>query len=500
MREHGPERAVRHRARRGFTAVILVTAVALVGVITGVGAATAVPVSSGPPPAYTIADPAFTALSVNGTPSRAIWGTHAGSGYEIEVPPNWNHQLILYAHGYAGTGTVLTVSPPETPLRQYWLDEGYAWAASSYDANGYNVPAGVKGTHELIGLFRSEVGNPDKIFMTGLSMGGQITGVEIEQYPKDFAGAMAWCGVMGDNQLFDYYYNFAQGAAALTGTPGQFPPPNPLTTNPDPYASTVESQILPKLGSVPNSVGFPQVLNTTGDQFAALAEQLTGGARPGFSGAFKYYWNSFGFAPLTQLPFVFGLFGSSLDGTEGIAPGNTTGNIGTVYSLANDPTLGLTSSQLASAAATVNGDIQRVAPDPQGTHPNGLSSIPQVSGNLPVPLLTLHGIGDMFVPFSMEQVLYERALAAGKTDMLVQRAIREVGHCSYSATELENGWDALVNWVATGHKPAGDNVMAPLTSGYDPTFGCQFTRPDSTDEHPVFAATNPGLSCPPTGS
>lgn len=483
------------RSVKRFSAVVTVAAAgALIAAATMAGAANAVPISRGAPIHYTIADPAFAPFSVGGVSARALFGTHAGSGYEIEVPPRWNHQLILYAHGYAGTGTVLQVDQPTAALRQHWLDLGYAWAASSYDANGYNVPAGVTGTHQLIGLFNDRVGHPSRIFMTGLSMGGHITGVEIEQYPHTFAGAMTWCGVMGDNQLFDYYYNFEQGAAALTETPGQFPPPNPTVT-PNSYVNTVQTDILPKLGSAPNGVGFPQVLNTTGTQFGALAEQLTGGARPGFSGAFRYYWNSFGFAPLTKLPFVFGLFGSSQGGTEGIAAGNTTGNIGTQYSLATDPNFPLTSGQLASGAKTVNSTIQRVAPAPQGVHPNGLSGIPQISGDLPIPLLTIHGIGDMFVPFSMEQVLYQRAAAAGKTGLLVQRAIREVGHCSYSGTELNSGFDAMVNWVQTGNKPAGDNVMAPLTTGYDPQYGCQFTRPDATtDMHPVFKAVTGGLA------
>jgi hypothetical protein len=306
---------------------------------------------------------------------------------------------------------------------------------------------------------------------------------------------MAWCGVMADNTLFDYYYDYAQGAAALTGTPGQFPPPVDPTVTPNPYVDTVQSDILPKLGTAPNSVGFPQALNTTGQQFEAYAEQLTGGSRPGFTGAFRYYWNSFGFAPLTQLPFVFGLFGSSEGGTEGIAPGNTTGNIGRTYSLAADPTNPLTADQLQQAADTINTDIQRVAPDPQGTHPNGLSSIPPVSGDLPVPLLTLHGLGDMFVPFSQEQTLYQRVAAAGRSNLLVQRAIREVGHCSYSGSELTQGFSDLVNWVRTGQRPAGDDVMAPLTSGYDESFGCRFTHPDATNEHVTFQAFDP-TPCP----
>ena len=40
-------------------------------------------------------------------------------------------------------------------MRQHLLDLGYAcWAASSYDANGYDVESGVRATRELAGQFR----------------------------------------------------------------------------------------------------------------------------------------------------------------------------------------------------------------------------------------------------------------------------------------------------------------------------------------------------------
>ena len=53
-----------------------------------------------------------------------------GAAYRIEVPPQWNGTLVMYAHGFRGTGNVVWVDEPQ--LRQYFVDHGYAWAASSY--------------------------------------------------------------------------------------------------------------------------------------------------------------------------------------------------------------------------------------------------------------------------------------------------------------------------------------------------------------------------------
>ena len=36
------------------------------------------------------------------TGATAYWGVHAGAGYRIEVPDNWNGELVLYAHGFRG--------------------------------------------------------------------------------------------------------------------------------------------------------------------------------------------------------------------------------------------------------------------------------------------------------------------------------------------------------------------------------------------------------------
>ena len=44
----------------------------------------------------------FAALA--GTSTTRYWGISNGAGWRIEVPDNWNGDLVLYAHGYAGDG------------------------------------------------------------------------------------------------------------------------------------------------------------------------------------------------------------------------------------------------------------------------------------------------------------------------------------------------------------------------------------------------------------
>jgi hypothetical protein len=94
------------------------------------------------------------------------------------------------------------------------------------------------------------------------------------------------------------------------------------------------------------------------------------------------------------------------------------------------------------------------------------------SGNIGKPLLTIHGTGDLYVPINQEQSYRQKVDAAGKGDLLVQRAIRSGGHCQFSPQEETQAWDDLVAWVEKGNKPAGDNIMGDLSAA-----GRQFTNP-----------------------
>ncbi len=122
----------------------------------------------------------------------------------------------------------------------------------------------------------------------------------------------------------------------------------------------------------------------------------------------------------------------------------------------------------------MNDQILRVAQDPQGRSPNGLAQVPPINGDIDVPVITLHNLGDLFVPVHNEVVYAERVAAKGKSDLLVQRAIRGVGHCDFTAAELSTAFLDLVAWVDLGVKPGGDDWLDPAAVA-DPLFGCAYT-------------------------
>jgi len=466
-------------ALAGLLVSALVVVCPAVGAPAGAQAACSAPVPSPTKPGYTIADPAcdfpsgqpFTALT--GPDGSALSRVHAaiqdGAAYRIEVPRRWNGDLVLFAHGFRGQGTTVWVDSPT--LREHYVRQGFAWAASSYQTNGYDVGQGVRDTQALLGVFREVVGHRVRaVYATGLSMGGHITAVAVERYRHTFAGAMPYCGVLGDTALFDYFTDANVTAAALTNTPITFP----LQPPPD-FALVYQQQVLaalPQLGSG-FAAGTAPTFTPLGRQWGAAVEQRSGGTRPGFASAFAF-WNSFGFAPLTRIPFLFGLYPGLSGGTIGIAPGNVVDNRRTVYQLDGK-------RRLSEDERRLNAQVLRVARTTSASR--DLSGIPAVAGDPRIPVLSLHGLGDLFVPFSMEQVYARRAARHGQSRLFVSRAIRSTGHCDFTAAELERGFDDLVRWVRGGHRPAGDPV-GNRAQVAKPTFGCRFTD----GPHPNFIA------------
>jgi hypothetical protein len=84
------------------------------------------------------------------------------------------------------------------------------------------------------------------------------------------------------------------------------------------------------------------------------------------------------------------------------------------------------------------------------------------TGELAMPLLTMHSTGDGQVPVDQARILRRRVDAAGNDDLLVQWVLRDPSHCGFNTREIARGFEALVDWVEHGKKPRGTDVLAGL--------------------------------------
>lgn len=372
-----------------------------------------------------------------GVETTITTGTLDRSAYIIEVPKTWNGELVLYAHGFAGFGTEVSVQPIPDELRRYLATEGFAWAASSYSENGYDPGIGADDTLALKRYFAQTVGAPKRTYLAGASMGGNVAALALEHQPGEYDGALALCGALGGITQIDYLVSWVAAAEYTSGL--KFPIGQPGAN----LASIF-------LQDVPRTLGTPAAPTDRGKQFASIIRNLTGGPRPFFSEGFKeQYAANFGLA--------------LLDPERKTLVNKAATNKDAVYHI--DAGLGLTDAQ-------VNSGITRFASDPAARDAAAHPDMVPTTGNISAPLLTLHGTGDLFVPISQEQYYRAKVAAAGKSDLLVQRAIRSAGHCKFSDQETVTAISDLVAWVRDGKKPAGDDLSGDLTN-----IGMQFTNP-----------------------
>ncbi len=403
------------------------------------------------------------------------------AAYRVEVPANWNGELVMYAHGYAGEGAVL--GGTTSSIRRHLVQNGYAWAASGYSKNSYDVRAGLEDTNKLALAFTTITGKaaPTRTYIIGHSMGGHIAGAALEEEALAtavnrvrYAGALPMCGVMGDVELFNIFA--AEGLAALNLSGVGAALPASLTAR-QRYQSMLPVDVNPNSTRLPShNALFNNFPNTgftpksgAGVQYASVLKNLTGGSRPIFDIGLSYGGS-----------YVAGAYGNfGVDGTlTGLLTRYGLDTRAITYSIDGD----------AAATAALNA-APRVAAEADNNRlrRDGARWVPLLNGKPYAPIVTLHTLGDLFVPFSMQQIYRKRVDAAGpaRADRVVQRAIRGATHCDFTNAEMQAGFDDMVKWVKQGTKPAGDDVLTAATVAA-PTYGCKYTQ---NIFHPVDEAT-----------
>jgi pimeloyl-ACP methyl ester carboxylesterase len=377
-------------------------------------------------------DPTFDALPG----AKAFFGSYDGGLYKIEIPDNWNGELALYAHGFVSNagaqGSALRVG--NSPIREHLIQGGYAWAASSYRCNGYVPGQGLLDTMALTDLFTTFNGGraPQRVYLTGTSMGGHVTLLGMHEFPTAFAGGLAMCPA--GPELFDFFAATAGAAEVITGVQARL--------------DTLQADVA-KMNEL---LGKPGAYTDKGRQLASVEIQISGGPRPfameGLASGGRFAGN---INPAA-------LAGSTTPSNRAVMTTHIKYGI--------DERLGLTADALNKAA-------RRKALDPEVRNPMGpYDELVPFDGRLERPTLTMHGTGDLFVPIFLEQSLKRAVAAAGKDALLAQRIYRIAGHCGFSQPEMIKAFDDLIAWVHKGAKPAGDEVTGDLSNA-----GLTFTDP-----------------------
>jgi pimeloyl-ACP methyl ester carboxylesterase len=340
-----------------------------------------------------------------------------GALYRICFPATWNGDLVLYAHGYVAPQHPLAIPDDVVGGQQastLVTGMGYAFATTSYRANGLVAPDAVDDLIELIDTVEHRYRpDPARAVVVGFSEGGLVATLSVERHPDRFDGALAGCGPIGNFQAqldyiddfrvaFDYFF-----PGIIPGTALDVP-----QSVRDRWDQLYIPAIVVALATQPGAAR--ELLNVTGAPTAgsdlrSIAETTVG----------LLWYNVFGTADAQAR-----LGGQPFDNSSRVYSGSS-----------ND--------------AALNAGVERFHADP-----GALAALARfgTSGALSVPLVNLHTTGDPIVPFTQSSLYADKVAAAGTTGLFTQIDVDRHGHCTFEAAELLGAFASL--WQKIGNRPA----------------------------------------------
>jgi pimeloyl-ACP methyl ester carboxylesterase len=381
-----------------------------------------------------------TSVTEPGTgPWARIVDGKAGPGalYRLYIPRDWNGDAIYYAHGIRDVTSPVDLredgfSAPRDSLGA----RGFAVAYSSWSANGLVFKDAAQRVHQMRGILTAELPHPAaRSFLVGRSMGGGVALDVLQTYPGQYDGALLMCGMLGGPRpelqyygdvrvLFDLFYPGVMPGTTIL-TPPEVPTPTLAQVIAAIQANPTPLYLIASLAQTPlpyRPIGNPLNPSSTASQ------DLVGSLYTALVAQYE------GLEPFYELTHGHLFFDNST----------------TVYSLGANPLL--PASTLEPVVAFANANVARYAADRSAVNFTEHNFTP--TGDLRVPVLTLHSKWDPVNPTFHETILFEKALAAGTTQNLLQRLYPVYGHCALpTALQLKNFLD-MVDWVTTGVKPA----------------------------------------------
>lgn len=394
-------------------------------------------------------------------PASAGRGTRCVSGQDVNgawyvaaVPPNWNHRLIVHAHGGPRTGAPEADDPLEDLDRfSVMVRYGYAWIGSTYRRGGYGVRMAAEDADNSRKVFWSLYGRPERTLLHGQSWGGNVAAKASEIYAGDAESGWNYDGVLITNGVVSggtRAYGFRADLRAVyqyycANHPAPGEPTYPLWQG-LPLDNRMTRAELRRRIETCTGVNRPRARRTPA-QAARLRDILavTGVAEAQLVSHMS--WATFLFQDMVQ---------------RRLGGQNPFDNSGTVYSGSADDT-------------ALNAGVERFSADPEGVAL--LAHDADLTGQIARPTLTLHALHDPTVSFGSETLYAETVAAAGRSEWLVQAATDESDHSELSDASYMTVLDALEGWIDRGVAPDPSRFQARCSSLWASLGPCRFVTP-----------------------
>lgn len=372
----------------------------------------------------------------------------AGSLYWIAIPANWQREvLVMHAHGGPELGAP-TLARGADDLQRWsvMVKAGYAWAGSTYRRGGYGVTMAAEDTERLRRLFVAHFGQPRRTVLHGQSYGGGVASKLAElhgpvpgQRPA-YDGVLLTSGVLGGG---GNAYGFRLDLRVVYQyVCRNHPRPDevqyPLWMGLPAGAKLARTELAERVKEC-TGVGLPAAQRSP-QQAARLKTILSVVKIPERTLLSHLGWATWLFEDLTQ---------------KRLGGRNPFGNARVVYSGSNDD-------------AALNAGVLRYDADPQAVA--ALADDSRPTGQLRLPVLTLHAIHDPTAFVELESAYRDIVARAGASNWLVQTFSDEAEHSYLSDAEYPALMTALLDWIDRGDKPTPQKVVR-LCMQYEAGFG-----------------------------
>ncbi|WP_372343464.1 alpha/beta hydrolase family protein [Streptomyces sp. KL116D] len=368
-----------------------------------------------------------------------------GAYYTVAVPTRWNGSLVVHAHGGPDLGDASDPARSTDDLDRWavLVDQGYAWAGSSYRRGGYGTRMAAADTESVRRLFVEEFGTPDRTYLHGQSWGGDVAAKVAETYgtrPGAYDGVLLTSGVLGGGSRgYDYRVDLrVVYQYYCRNHPRPSEPQYPLWQGLRPGSTMTSAGLRARLQECTGYTSPPE--QRTALQQRNLDDILAVTRIPERSLESHLRFATFTFRDIVDTRLV---------------GRNPFSNRGVRYTGSHDD-------------KALNAGVARFSADP--TARRDLSYDSDLTGRVTLPVLTLHAIDDP-TAFVEHEAAYRATLrGAGRDGHLVQTFTTETEHSALSDSEYANSLAALDRWSRTGEKPTPGSLAASCAT-FDRTYG-----------------------------
>ncbi|SDF37206.1 hypothetical protein SAMN05216553_101315 [Lentzea fradiae] len=364
-----------------------------------------------------------------------------GAYYTVAVPKKWNKTLVVHSHGGPDLGDP-TPERTRDDLNRWSVvvEEGYAWAGTSYRRGGYGTRMAAEDTDNLRRLV-SKMLRPHKVYLHGQSWGGNVAAKTIELY-RGYDAALLTSGVLaGGSRGYDYRVDLRAVYQYYCGnhprpSEVQYPLWQGLRADSTMTTAGLRGRVEECLGTAGNRTPEQQrkldgVLAVTKIPEETLNSHLN-------------------FATFTFRDIVH----HRLDGR------NPFSNTGVVYRGSHDD-------------EALNAGVERFAADPAARA--DLAHDSDLTGKIDIPVLSVHAIGDPTAFVEHESAYRDTVRKAGRWYNLVQTFTTEKTHSALSDSEYAAALRSLEAWEKRGLR-ATPHLVAAACPALDREYGtgCYF--------------------------